>query len=48
MSEEDRERLPESKKEEQDLLTKVRNLAPLLDLIIRILELALKIFRIIS
>jgi hypothetical protein len=44
-----KDRLPESKKEEQDqTLTKVMRLAPLLDLIIRLLELALKIFRIIS
>jgi hypothetical protein len=43
-----RDRLPESKKEEQDHLSKVANLAPLLDLVIRILELLLKILRIIN
>ena len=36
------------KKEERDLLTQVRILAPLFDLIIRILELILKILRIIN
>jgi hypothetical protein len=36
------------KKEERDLLAKVRYLAPLFDLAIRILELILKILRIIK
>ena len=43
----DRGRLPGNKKEEQDTLTKVVFLAPLLNLIIRALELILKILRII-
>ena len=42
-----KDRLPD-KKEERDLLTKVRHLAPLLNLVIRVLELILKIFRIIK
>jgi hypothetical protein len=37
-----------NKKEEQGLLAKVKDLAPLFELIIRILELLLKIFRVIS
>ena len=36
------------KKEERDLLTKVRYLAPLLNLVIRVFELLLKILRIIN
>ena len=43
----DRDSLP-GKKEEQGPLAKVMNLAPLLDLIIRILELILKVLRIIN
>ena len=39
--------LPDEK-EERDLLTRVRYLAPLLNLILRILELILKILRIIN
>jgi hypothetical protein len=46
--EEGKERLPESKKEEQDLLAKVLRLAPLLGLVIRFLELLLKTLRIIN
>jgi hypothetical protein len=42
-----KDRLPD-KKEEQDHLSKVMRLAPLLNLAIRILELMLKIFRIIN
>jgi hypothetical protein len=41
-----RERLP-GKKEEQDRLTKVASLAPLPNLIIRVLELVLKILWVI-
>ena len=43
-----RDRLPESKKEEQGQLAMVINLAPPLDLVIRILELILKILHIIN
>jgi hypothetical protein len=42
-----RERLPESKTEERGPLAKVIDLAPLFNLIVRVLELLLKIFRII-
>jgi hypothetical protein len=44
----DKDRLPDNKKEEQGPLSRVIALAPLFDLIIRVLELALKILRIIS
>jgi hypothetical protein len=40
--------LPRKKTGEQTFLTKVRQLAPLLNLVVRILELALKILRIIK
>jgi hypothetical protein len=43
----DEDRLPD-KEEEQDRLTKVVSLAPLFELVIRILELVLKILRIIT
>jgi hypothetical protein len=43
-----KDRLPGNKKEEQDALTKVVGLAPLLNLIVRVLELTLKILRIIN
>ena len=36
------------KKEERDLLSKVRYLAPLFELILRVIELLLKILRIIN
>jgi hypothetical protein len=42
-----KDRLP-SKKEEQDLLTKVMRLAPLFELALRILELLLKVLGVIS
>jgi hypothetical protein len=44
----DRESLPENKREEQDTLTRVVHLAPLFELVIRVLELLLKILRIIG
>jgi hypothetical protein len=46
----DNDRLPDKsdKKEEQGTLTKVVNLAPLFELVIRVLELTLKILRIIN
>ena len=40
--------LPGEKEERDPTLTKVLRLAPLLELVIRILELMLKIFRIIN
>jgi hypothetical protein len=44
----DKNRLPDNKKEEQDRLSKVTSLAPLFELVIRILEMVLKILRIIT
>jgi hypothetical protein len=40
--------LPDNKKEEKGRLTKVKALTPLLSLIIRILELMLRVLRIIN
>ena len=44
----DRGRLPESKNEEQDRLAKVVSLAPLLTLVLQLLELLLKILGVIN
>jgi hypothetical protein len=43
-----RERLPESKKEEQDHLAKVVSLAPLLTLALQFLELVLRLLGVIN
>jgi hypothetical protein len=43
-----KERLPESKKEEQDTLSRVIYLAPLLTLVLQLLELVLKILGVIN
>jgi hypothetical protein len=42
-----RKRLPDKKEEQGPSLARLKDLAPLLNLIIRVLELLLKIFRII-
>jgi hypothetical protein len=44
----DEDRLPDNKKEEQGPLSKVCAYTPLFELVIRVLELVLKILRIIS
>jgi hypothetical protein len=43
-----RKRLPDKKEEQGSILSRLNDLAPLLNLIIRILELILKIFRVIK
>jgi hypothetical protein len=43
-----KDRLPESKKEEQDPLAQVIRLAPLLNLILQLLEIILKLFGVIK
>jgi hypothetical protein len=48
MSEEDKDRLSDKKEEQDSPLAKVLCLAPLFELVIRLLELMLKIFRIIA
>jgi hypothetical protein len=48
MSDEDRERLPAKDEEQDTLLTKVVSLAPLIAVILQILEMILKLFGVIQ